>query len=325
MIDKRAKSPIFEDHQIPTEGSDTLHARMMRPKPPTPAKRLVLIPPLVGASASQGLIIFRNLTRRGSILLSFEYRGHPNSMGTFELDKTVIDTRYAIRWAEKYARERGLPLHAFAICYGVVSITSQFRSEIKCPFWSFSTVSGLFSLDQIIRFKDFSPTFSKHVGVDLEKALQSSEIGEQVDWNGEAFRRALREYLTMLFPELRVGDDFFEELQYDRVNIRRTLLQLMTATYLKAVRIPRKLPCHVLYGINDDIMSLDAPQGREDYRKHALEVIPHAKIYEREIDHYGRGPGHDFTIKTVADIFEQSEVNAVNLKETADKPEEVTR
>jgi hypothetical protein len=35
-----------------------------------------------------------------------------------------------------------------------------------------------------------------------------------------------------------------------------------------------------------------------------LSLIPHATLYEREFDHFGRGPEHDAVIKRLGDIFE---------------------
>ncbi len=321
---KRNKSTLFDEHRIPTEGSDSLFVAIMNPKPPVQPKRLALIPPLIGAGASQSLIIFRNLTRRGTILMSFEYRGHPRSTGIFELDRTISDTHYAIRWAEQYASERGLPLHAFAMCYGVVTLASQFKNDSESPIKSVSAVSGLFSLDQIVRFEDYAPTFSKHVGVDLHDALQDPAIGSKVDWHSENTRNALQEYLSGLFPELRVTNEFFEELQYNRVNMRNTLQQLIDAEYLEAIRIPSSIPCHVIYGTNDILLSLNTPQGREKYRQNALRVMPQAIFHERDVDHYGRGPGRHSTIETVGDVFEETEVKNAYLNKTTNTCQEIT-
>jgi len=321
MISAR-KSALFEQRLIPTEGNDVLHAKLMHPKPPAYPKRLVLIPPLIGAGAAQPLIIFRNLTRRGSILLSFEYRGHPRSTGTFSLDGTIVDTRYALAWASNYARRHGLPLHGFATCYGLVTLAAQFAGPgPACRLWSLCTVSGLFRLDQILRFEDFAPVFARHLGVDLSVPALLDRIARQAfDFNGDAFRNALREHLARLFPELRVERDLFEELRYERVDIPRTLLELSRAQYLHGVRVPPEVPCSVFFGRNDDLLSLDTPQGREDYCRQVLTIMPHAELYECEIDHYGRGQDHDPVIDKLADVFEQCEVRAVRLLPAAPAP-----
>ncbi len=328
MADAQSRTSLFQEHRIPTEGSDTLHATIMLPKPPIFPKRLVFIPPLIGARASQGLIVSRNLARRGSILLSFEYCGHAGSTGAFELDKTILDTQYALRWADDYARRRGFPLHALAMCYGAVSLMALFRrgkQKQRCPFWSLSTVSGLFRMDRIIRFEDFAPFFSEHVGIELDEALQSPEICDAVDWQGDRFRGALREYLTGIFPGLRVGHDHFEELQYDRVDVRRTLRQLSAARYLDSVTIPRRVPCNVVYGRNDQVMSLDTPRECDRYRKQASEVIPHAVFHEWEVDHFAQGPDREALIDELGDFFEESEARAVDLTDRSGRLQETRR
>ena len=314
MVSRRSKSLLIEEHRIPTEGVDTLHAKAMLPRPPMRPKRLVLIPPLIGAAASSDLIVFRSLTRRGSIVLSYEYRGHPRSTGRFDLDRTVVDTRHAIRWAEGYARERELPLHAVTTCYGVVSLGAQFQSgRERHPFLSLNTVSGLFRMDQIIQFADFAPVFFRHVGIELERALHSPEGNHEVDWDGARFRAAMYEFLAGLFPKLRVGHDNFEELQYGRVDMRNTILQLLNATYLDSVCIPPDLPCNVIYGRNDDVMSLHTPAGQKDYRERVSSLIPHAEIHEMDIDHFGYGPERAAMFERVGDFIETSESRAANL------------
>jgi hypothetical protein len=321
MVFTRSKSALFEEHRIPTEGTDTLYAKALFPKPPMHPKRLVLMPPLIGGSASTDLIVFRILARRGAIVLSYEYRGHPRSTGRFDLDGTVVDTRYAIRWAEDYARRRGLPLHAVTSCYGVVSLCAQFKPGLRRPpFWSFNTVSGLFRMDQIIQFSDFAPIFFRHVGVELDRALHSPEGSNQVAWNGDPFRAAMHEFLGGLFPKLRVGHDHFEELQYDRADMRKMLLQLLHATYLDSICIPPELPCNVVYGRDDDVMGLHTPAGREEYRKRVLALIPHAEFHEMDVDHFARGSEQAATFSRVADCMEDAEARAVNLTDANDQP-----
>lgn len=313
MISAAPKSRLFEEHQIPTEGPDVLYATLMFPKPPNCPKRLVFIPPLIGAGASQPLIIFRNLTRRGAVLLSFEYRGHSRSSGTFELDRTITDVRHALDWAANYARQRGLPLHGFATCFGVIALAAQYAAGgRRRRLWSFNTISGLFRLDHILRFEDFAAVFSRRLGVELDTAgLLEGIAGERFDWSGDAFRGALEEYLSTLFPELDVGRDHFEELHYGRVNIPRTLQQLARARYLDGLAIPRDLRCTMFFGRNDDVLSLHTREGREAYCSHVRSLVPHAELHECEIDHFGRGPDHDPVIDRLADIFEECEAQAV--------------
>lgn len=320
MISAIRKSQLFQEHQVPTDDSEVLHAKLMLPKPPSSPKRLVFISPLVGASASQALILFRNLTRRGSILMSFEYRGHPRSSGTFELDKTIVDTRYALDWACEYAREHRLPLHALATCFGTVPLVAQFADGARSyPLRSFGAISGLLGLDRILRFEDFVPILSRHLGKRLDKTTLLDGIARQAfDLDGDAFRNALQEYLKGLFPELRVGRDYFEELHHDRADIPQTLLQLAQARYFDELAFPPEIPCRFFLGRNDDLLGLHTEEGRRAYRDRVLSLIPHAEVREMEFDHYGRGPDHELVLERLGDLFEECEQRTVPLDWTCE-------
>jgi len=52
-------------------------------------------------------------------------------------------------------------------------------------------------------------------------------------------------------------------------------------------------------------LSLTTPEGREGYRSHVLSLIPHARLHERDLDHFGRGPDHEPVIENLSDIFER--------------------
>jgi hypothetical protein len=313
MILAARRSQLFQEHLVPTEGGEVLHAKLMLPKPPSYPERLVFMPPLVGGGASQALILFRNLTRRGSVLMSFEYRGHAHSSGTFELDKTIVDTRCALEWACEYVRNHTLPLHGLAMCFGTVPLVAQYADgDPGYPLWSFSTVSGLLRLDQILRFEDFVPVLSRHVGNRLDRtAMLEGLIRQTLDVNGDAFRDALQEYLTGVFPELRVGRDSFEELHYDRADIARTLVQLSRARYLDEVDFPPEISCNFFAGRNDHLLGLHTEEGRAAYRDQVLSLIPHAELHEMDIDHYGRGPDHRAVIERLGDLFERCEQRMV--------------
>ncbi len=307
MIEISSRAKLFEDFQIPAADGVSLHAKAMFPKPPIKPRRIVFISPLVGAGAAQSLLIFRNFTRRGTILLSFEYRGHAQSTGTFELDKTIADVRDALIWTWNYANRRGLTLHGFATCFGVIPLLAQFRGGgCGCLLRSASTVSGLFRLDQILSIGEFTPIYSRHCGRKMSDREFAEGIAEnRYDWNGDVFRSALREYLNGLFPELNVGLDYFEELPYTQVHIRQTLSQLLTARYLEGLQIPANIPFNVFAGRNDEIMSLQTAKGRLAYAQHVRTIIPHAELHEREFDHFGRGREHDLVIDQLGDIFER--------------------
>lgn len=307
------KSRVFEDIQIPTADGELLHAKLMVPKPPVESQRVVFIPPLVGAGAGQPLLTFRNFSRRGAIMISYEYRGHPLSTGMFELDKTVLDTHYALLWAADYAQKRGLPLHGFATCYGTIPLLSQFREGGCGPLLrSVNTISGLYELNQILRIEDFAPIVSRHFGREIDATAMLAGIADgTLDCVGLPFKQAFQEYLSGLMPDLRVRLDSFEELEYSRVNLRQTLMQFSRANYLDGVNVPPWVPCTACVGRQDALLSAETPEGRAGYKKRVESVVPHAFFYEFDMDHYGRGPGHDPVIECVGNAFERYDTSVV--------------
>ena len=309
----RLKSRSCEEHKIPTEGNEMLFAKLLMPRLPMQPQRVVFFVPLVGAGAGQQLMTFRNFSRRGAIVISYEYRGHPQSTGTFELDKTIVDTHYALIWASNYANELGLPLHGFATCYGTIPLLAQFKKG-GCSHLlrSISTISGLYHLNQILRIEDFTPIVSRHLGQKLDTAALVTGIEQgTVDCDGHTFRQALQEYLSKLMPDLRVGLDYFEDLNYERVKMRQTLLQFSRGDYLDGVNVPPWIPCTACLGRQDELLFARVPADCETYKNCVLSIVPHATVHEFEMDHYGRGPGHDPVIKCAGDAFERADTSPV--------------
>ena len=302
----RYKSRLFEEYTIPTEGRDFLYAIAMVPKR---ARRVVFMPPLIGAGAAQAPLTFRNMTRCGCILLSFQYQGHPHCSGTFDLDKTVIDTRYAMRWAGIFAEERGLPLHALTQCYGTVPLLAQFADgECEVPLKSINLGSALVRMDQIMQIDGFMNYLSRHLGVELDReGLLQGLIEHRFDWTGPQCRGALFAYLSDMFPELKITMDAFEDLAYKRTDLESTLRQFLQSRYFDGVSVPASIPCHLFMGDRDNIMGLGSEDGRERYEENVRKLIPHAVVHYYDIDHFGRGPGREPLIDVMADVCEQSD------------------
>ncbi|MCC6123988.1 MAG: hypothetical protein IT426_03425 [Pirellulales bacterium] len=313
MIAESSNSKLFKDYRIPTDDGNYLHAKALYPKPPVQPRRIVFISPLVGAGAAQSLIISRSFTRRGAILLSFEYRGHTRSSGIFDLEKTIVDVRHALAWTEVFAHGMGLPLHGFATCYGAVPLFAQFNGRGNgCLMRSLSVVSGLFRLNQILSIEDFAKVYSRHSRRDLgAREFLDAVVRNEIDWNGDTFRNALYDYLKGLFPELRIGLDYFEELRYERADIHRALLQLSDAHFLGGIHVPPGMPCNVFMGIDDEVMGLKTAAGRQAYARRVQSLVPHAVIHEHEIDHFGRGADHDAVTARLAEIFERYDASPV--------------
>lgn len=302
---------LFESSEIPCPTGERLHALVMRP--PGPALRLVYLVPLVGASASQQILLFKSMTKRGSVLVSFEYRGHGASTGTFSVEKSLEDSLTSLSWAQDLAGSIGIPLHVVSNCYGSLAMLSWFRGTgpARLPL-SLGAVSGLIDMHQIIRIDDFLPHVARACPFPVPTAGAFMELAGRgaIDLTGDCYRGALRGYLTGLFPELRVTDRSFEELSYDRVDMDATVRQFFDRAPLEGVAVPREVPCLFYYGLQDEIMGLDLPGGRRNYEKRVRTLVHHAQIRPANVDHFGRGMDRDLIVQQLVDFQEQQERQA---------------
>ena len=298
---------LFEYPRVACCGGDgSLSAMLMKPPQGEP-QRLVYIVPLVGSGASQQFLLFKNIVKRGSALLSFEYRGHGASSGAFSMEKSLEDSRTVLAWACGYAAERKIPLHALSTCYGNIPMLSWFRGRgTGVRPRTLNSVSGLFDLHHIIKIEDFLARYRRSLGGAVLDAGRFTEEVEQgtLPVEGDAYRQALRDFLIGLFPDLRVSRDSFEELAFDRVDMRDTVVQFARMRPLEGVAVPGDLPCLYFYGERDGLMGLDSPLGRLAYENRIDEIVPHAETRARDIDHFGRGPDHGRVIEQLCDHME---------------------
>jgi len=295
--------------EIPCATGDLLEAVLMLPSRDVP-RRLVYIVPLVGAGASQQILRFKSMTKRGAALLSFDYRGHGLSSGAFSMRKSLEDSLTVYHWAQNYASDNGLPLHALATCYGSLVMLSWFQGgNSVLAAKTLGSVSSLLDLHSIIRVDDFFPYYEKNGGPLFSGGAQFIEEMQRgtIDVHGKAFRFALRDYLISLFPELRVTPDAFEDLEYSRADIQDTLIQFSTMTPLEGAVVPGKIPSLFFFGLHDTLMKLDSTEGRQNHESRIRTLAPHAEIRAAAIDHFGRGQDHDSIIQQLCDFHEEHE------------------
>lgn len=297
----------FEEHAIETEDGAVLHASVMNPT--CRPRRVIVVSPLVGAGSRQPLLTFRELSRRGAIIVSIEYRGHPRSSGVFDLDSTICDVRHAVRWASDLAESCSVPLHGLAACYGTIPLLHQFGAHGSGHHLvSVATLSGLYQLHQILRLEDFARILSRHLDRDLSPTQLRIEVESgALDCDGAPFRLALRAYLRSLMPELRVQLDSFEALSYARVHMARMVCQFSNATHLDGVRVPSAIPWVAHVGRHDELLGTTNADGVRRYEDLLVSRVPHARLEFADMDHYGRGKDQCEVIVRVGVWFERQE------------------
>lgn len=297
---------VFSEQSIPCPTGERLHALLMSPAH-IPAERLVYLVPLVGSGASQQILMFKGMVKRGAALLSFEYRGHGRSTGTFSVEKSLEDSLTVYAWARAYAQEQELPLHVLSNCYGTLAMLSWFRGAAPEPApATLSAISGLINMHQIIRAEDFLACYARLDGgspASVASFLETVAAGV-VDVEGEAYRRALMVYLQGLFPELKVTMDVFEQLEFRRADMQDTLRQFFTMEPLGNIAVPAEIPSLFYYGLRDEIMGLDVPGTRQQYEQLLSTLVPHAEVRSADVDHFGRGLDRDVIVQQLGDFHQ---------------------
>ncbi len=301
---------MFEKVGITSAAGERLEALLMLPAHGGP-KRLVYIVPLMGSGAVQQILRFKSFSKRGSAILSFEYRGHGRSSGTFSLEKSLEDSKTVLQWAQEYAESKNIPLHVHGTCYGNMAMLSWFK-EGRHPrgVKTLSAVSGILELNHIIKLEDFLSYYARCNGTIFPSAAEFITNVEQgtIDVDGGHYRNALRDYLQGLFPELHVTRDAFEELEYRRVDMRELVKQFYRLKPSAGVEVPDDIPCLFFYGVNDGLLGLNRPEGRRTYESRLRAVVPRAEIRSVAVDHFGRGEDHDRIINQLCDYFEENDV-----------------
>jgi hypothetical protein len=265
---------------------------------PDNPKRLVLIPPLVGATGVLAIKTFRYFFREGCILMSFDYCGHYSEVGNkFSLKGTFIDTKVALIHASEYAKKLGIPFHVAGACYGLIPLIYvlnelSWPKEVKSMF----SVSGLLNIDEILDFDDYNLYLKKRGLIFKDKAdfvnfmttNKSTFINDKQKYVG-----ALTEYLLKIFSELSdiISDESFGVLQYSKVEFYDSFYEFITID-LPEIIIPEYLPCLFFLGAHDIILNLETKENKIIYLKKINKLAPHAKLCNIRIDHFGRGEDH---------------------------------
>jgi len=272
-----------------------LHIVALAPDLP---KRIILIPPLVGARGVLEIRTFRYLLREGCNLMSFDYAGHYSGLNKkFTLESTFKDTEVALTHALEYAHETNLPLHVIGACFGLIPLLFSLNKlgwprQVRSMF----SVNGLLGINDLLNFDGYKLYLAKK-GLIFDTKLEF--INYMVS-NKETFFRdkekiidAMTEYLLELFPELKniISSDRFGALEYSRAEFHKTFYEFMI-TELPRIIIPEDFPCLFFLGTDDTTFNFQTSNKKVSYLKKIKEMASHAKILNIRIDHFGRGKDH---------------------------------
>lgn len=265
---------------------------------PDKPKRLLLIPPLVGASGIWAIRTFRYFLREGCLLMSFDYCGHYSETNNkFTLKGTFIDTGVALSHATEHAKKIGIPLHVVGACYGLIPLIYvlndlEWPQEVKSMF----SVSGIFTIDEIMNFDDYKFYLkkrgllfkNKEDFIDFMLKDRNDFINER-----QKYVDALTEYLLKIFTELTdiISYESFGVLEYSNVEFFASFYEFITID-LPEIVIPEHFPCLFFLGAHDTILELREQEKKNKHLEKINKIAPHAKFCNIRIDHFGRGEDH---------------------------------
>jgi len=265
---------------------------------PNNPKRLLLIPPLVGATGILAIKTFRYFFRENCLLLSFDYCGHYSGIDNkFTLNGTFIDTGVALAHASEYARKIEVPIHVVGTCYGLIPLL-YVLNELGWPreVRSMFSVSGLLNIYEILSFDDYNLYLKKRGLLFKDKTdfvnFMSTNRSVFIK-NRQKYIDALTEYLLKIFTELSdiISYESFGVLEYSKVEFYKSFYEFMTID-LPEILIPKHLPCLFFLGAHDRILNFQAEENKDEHLKKINKIAPHAKFCNIRIDHFGRGEDH---------------------------------
>jgi len=284
-----------EDYIYTDKSGYKIHMVSLVPDKP---KRLLLIPPLVGATGTLAIRTFRYFFREGCLLMSFDYCGHYKEIDNkFTLKDTFVDTKVAIAHASEYSKKMDVPFHVVGACYGLIPLIYvlnelQWPRQVKSIF----SVSGLLDIDEILKFDDYKVYLEKRglLFKDKDDFINFiSKDKEDFINNRKQYIDALTDYLLEVFTELVdiISYESFGVLEYEKTQFYETFYEFMSIDLPKII-IPRHFPCLFFLGKHDIILNLQAEENKTKYLRKINRIAPHAKLCNIRIDHFGRGEDH---------------------------------
>ena len=262
-----SKKTIFERGNCPTgRGNSIEWVHVHNPF----SRGLIFLPPLIGGNVSQQIGMFRWLFRKGYNLLSFSYSGHGNSENKFSLGATLRDTNKMLRYAIRLTDNRSIPLFGIAPCYSAIPLIHS-AAHLDEPFQRIVLINAVLRLKPAAIAKSFFDYYRRilHPGSRMKKSLTA----------------AAKSYLDFLFPNIRKGKNYFGILERRRIDLLKTLADIMTLDPLQYVTL-RKTSVLCLYASNDKILHVYDKGVKTNYRNDVRKVCPRTQFAPLDGDHF---------------------------------------
>ncbi len=259
---------------------DALSIRVLAPertrsdarRPSSADSGLVFLPPLIGGSGLHQAGYFRDLSRMGYRIATFDYRGHGKSGGKFCVENALADGHAAVAALERagYAP----PYFGIGVCFGALPLLACAHAR-RDLFGALSLINPIPSLQYAVpRRKLLSNYYFEGGRFRLRNPFDARGI--------------LAATNTLLFPEIDKSREHFGILRYERALGRRAVSEYMRLDALAGVQVD--VPSRVAYGRSDTLLELDRPAREADYRARWRALCSQVDFVALEdVDHYWNG------------------------------------
>ena len=236
---------------------------------PVSRRGTILVPPLIGGGGLQQYGYYKDINRRGFELISFDYRGHGKSGGSFSVRRSIDDTLAVARAVREEHRE---PLLGMGNCYGAIPLLLA-AEQIPDLF----RAVALFNPIPDLRYA----AGPREVFDDYFRPEGRWRLRNPLDVRGIVSATARR-----MFPGIDKSRDHFGILHYHRAHPLTVALECFLFRRTKNLRLP-ELASLVIYGRADATLRLTDPEREDAYRRRFARMLPRAQFRAlSDVDHY---------------------------------------
>ena len=231
---------------------------------------LILIPPLIGDTATSQLHRFRRLRRRGMAIYTFAYPGHPGTTGRFSLRAAMLATGRHMETAAHLAGRHKIPLFGLGCCAAAIPLlAAAHAAPVKPTRLALLNPLVCFAPDSLLKaFWSYSRVYSHH------------PLGRL---------RTLPAYLDHLFPGIAKNRARFGALERRRIALPQLLVEILQDQILAGVWLAQT-PVVCCYGQTDPLLQQLLPKGVMNYEAAIRHHCPRATFKPLPAAHFFASP-----------------------------------